>query len=237
MSDLTHRRLRALFSTDASLTVLLVSLSLVLFVIYPFVPLSTLGRLLVDLGLTAIVISGSFSLADRPHLRMLVVGLAIIALVTHWLRHVAAHEALLTAAYSSTILFLGLAASGTLSRVLRQGRVTSHRIQGAIAVYLMLGLIWGFAYSLVELHHPGSFNLPGTAIDAARESDENMRDLVYFSFVTLTTLGYGDIAPKSPHARTLATLEALVGQLYLVILIARLVSLWAAEEQTGDPPA
>lgn len=237
MSKLPLHRLRAVLSADTGLTVLLVSLSLVLFVIYPFVPLSTLGRLLVDLGLTAVLISGCFSLADRRHLRILVVGFAIVALVMHWLRHVAAHQALLVTAYGSTILFLGLAAAGTLARVLRAGRVTSHHIQGAVAVYLMVGLIWGFAYSLIELREPGSFNLPATVADTPRDPGENMRDLVYFSFVTLTTLGYGDVTPKSPSARNLAILEALVGQLYLVILIARLVSVRAAEEQAGDPAA
>lgn len=70
------------------------------------------------------------------------------------------------------------------------------------------------------------------------ESQQNdLRHLVYFSFVTLTTLGYGDISPASFGARTLVTLEALVGQLYLVILIARLVSLEVAYSGRGAPPS
>ncbi len=73
---MTHRRLRSVLSADAGLTVLLVSLCVVLFVIYPFVPLSALGRLLVTIGLTVILVSGSFSLGDRPHLRVIVIGLA-----------------------------------------------------------------------------------------------------------------------------------------------------------------
>jgi hypothetical protein len=121
----------------------------------------------------------------------------------------------------------------------RPGRVTVQHVQGAIAAYLMLGLIWGFAYSLVELNRPGAFYLPErAAAEAPEESDDPMRELVYFSFVTLTTLGYGDVTPRSVSARNLAILEALVGQLFLVTLIARLVSQRASDEQahTRPPP-
>ncbi len=236
MSNLPHHRLRAVLSADAGLTVLLVSLTVVLFVIYPFVPLSTAGRLLVTVGLTAILISGSFSLGARSPLRLAVIGLAAVAFALHWLQHAAPGDALLASAYASTILFLALTAAGVLARVLRAGPATTHRIQGAVAVYLMMGLIWGFAYGLLEIRHPGSFNLPGTAVEH-READTIMPDLSYFSFVTLTTLGYGDVTPKSASARTLATVEALVGQLYLVILIARLVSLRATEKQGGPRPS
>ncbi len=236
MSNQPHRRLRAVLSADVGLTVLLVSLCVVLFVIYPFVPLAATGRLVVTLGLTAILISGSFSLGDRPRLRIAVVGLAALALALHWLHNLIPREELLAGAYLSTILFLSLASAGVLARVLRAGPVTTQRIQGAVAAYLMMGLIWAFAYSLIELREPGSFNLPGAPAEGYSDSGGSMRDLAYFSFVTLTTLGYGDVTPKSSSARTLATLEALVGQLYLVILIARLVSLQAADEQAGTLP-
>ncbi len=233
MSNLPHHRLRAVLSADAGLTVLLVSLTVVLFVIYPFVPLSTAGRLLVTVGLTAILISGSFSLGARSPLRLVVVSLAVVAFILHWLHHAVPGEALLAVSYGSTILFLALTAAGVLGRVLRADPVNTHRIQGAVAVYLMIGLIWGFAYGMLEIRHPGSFNLPERTATAPEGGDQLMADLSYFSFVTLTTVGYGDVTPKSASARTLATVEALVGQLYLVILIARLVSLRATDEQGG----
>ncbi len=116
--------------------------------------------------------------------------------------------------------------------------VTARHIQGAIAVYLMMGLIWGLAYGVVELVQPGAFDLPemaqvGGHIEA-RQHD--LRNLVYFSFVTLTTLGYGDISPANAGARNLVIHEALTGQLYLVILIARLVSLEIAHSGRGASP-
>lgn len=233
------RSLRQVFSTDAGLTVLLVSLLVVLFVIFPFVPLGDLGRLLVTAGLTLVLLSGSFSFSGRPRLRRLAVILAIFALASHWLCHVGEIHGLLIWAYTSTILFLALTAGGVLTRVVGGDRVTPHHIQGAVAVYLMFGLIWACAYAVVEMRQPGAFNLPHMAeAGGVMESQQNdLRHLVYFSFVTLTTLGYGDISPASFGARTLVTLEALVGQLYLVILIARLVSLEVAYSGRGSPPS
>jgi hypothetical protein len=101
------------------------------------------------------------------------------------------------------------------------GRRTIHRVQGAVAAYLLLGLAWSFAYELAML---GSADAVHFA-DATGFPAAQVPRLVYFSFVTLTTLGYGDIVPVSPAARSLAVTEALIGQLFPAILIARLVSL------------
>ena len=108
-----------------------------------------------------------------------------------------------------------------LRRTLRGGPVTFHRIQGAVAAYLLLGVIWAYAYSLLTLARPGAFTGPMSA--------EGPRAWLYFSFVTLTTVGYGDVLPVHPVARSLASLEAVVGPLYLAILIARLVSLGVSD--------
>jgi Ion channel len=105
-----------------------------------------------------------------------------------------------------------------LAQVFRRGAVNAYRLQGAIAVYLLFGVGWAHAYHLTGLLHPGSFNTPPGEIPS-------VLDWVYFSFITLTTVGYGDITPVKPIARTLAMGEALTGQLYLAVLIARLVAM------------
>ena len=105
-----------------------------------------------------------------------------------------------------------------LAQVFRAGPVTSYRLQGAIAVYLLFGVGWAHAYLLTGLLHPGSFNTPPGDIPS-------VLDWAYFSFITLTTVGYGDITPVRPIARMLAMGEALTGQLYLAVLIARLVAM------------
>ena len=107
--------------------------------------------------------------------------------------------------------------------VLRDGKVTRDKLAAAICVYLLIGATWGMLFVLLETVDPGSlsmsFDAPGA--DAAQ-------DAIYFSFVTLTTLGYGDIAPISAPARALAIIEAIIGQIYLAVMIARLVGLHIA---------
>ena len=100
------------------------------------------------------------------------------------------------------------------------GRITYHRVIGAILLYLTIGLVFVALYTLVGAYSPNAFS--GLTV-AARVSLPS--DLVYFSFTTLTTVGYGDIVPVDPVARSLSNIEAIVGQLYPATLLARLVSL------------
>ena len=117
-----------------------------------------------------------------------------------------------------------------LRQVFRAGPVTSYRVQGAIAVYLMFGAAWAHAYHLTAILHPGSFSGTGEISSSL--------DWVYYSYVTLTTVGYGDITPVLPTARMLAVGEALTGQLYLAVLIARLVAMevisWQAKNDLSS---
>jgi voltage-gated potassium channel len=106
-----------------------------------------------------------------------------------------------------------------IRQVLRAGPITSRRVQGSVALYLLLGVLWAVWYEIIELLQPGSFAL------TAQKYGDSLPQLAYFSFTTLTTLGFGDIVPVRSLARSLVMLEALVGQLFPVILIARLVTL------------
>jgi len=146
-----------------------------------------------------------------------VAGIAVIALAFRWTDSFRVSTALgvldSLASMASIVLFCIV----ILTRVLKKGPITFHRIEGAIAAYLLLGLSWATAYELLEYLNPGSFT--GSVAGSGRFSS-----WIYFSFVTIATLGYGDIAPVHPIARSLATAEAITGQLYLAILIARLVS-------------
>jgi hypothetical protein len=108
---------------------------------------------------------------------------------------------------------------------------------GGIAAYLLLGMTWAYVYGLIEFAAPGSLRLPGPG--AVRLNSPHFRaDVVYFSFVTLTTLGYGDIVPVGAFLRSMAVLEALMGQLYIATLIGRLVSLRppSPTRRQGEPP-
>jgi hypothetical protein len=126
------------------------------------------------------------------------------------------------------IVFQVVLAVLLLRNVYRTPSVTSETICAALSAYIVLGLIWANAYFLLEHHHPGSFSFPMS------EEGEPLKYFggerghvysVYFSFVSLTTLGYGDITPLSPAACTTAVCESILGQMFLAVLIARLVGL------------
>jgi hypothetical protein len=136
-----------------------------------------------------------------------------------------------TAIFAATDLFVVYIVYHILRDVMSAQRVTVETLKGAICIYLLMGAAWSIAYEFLEYAQPGSFSFPSTASVSAVEASES---LYYFSFVTLTTLGYGDITPVSRYARHLAMLEAIVGQLFVAVMIARLVGLLAAGSNRRD---
>lgn len=134
-----------------------------------------------------------------------------------------------SAAALSWALFLGLVCVTMLRQVMKTRQVTSDTIAASICVYLMAGFIWAFIYALIEIAIPGSFKFPDN-LDLLPAKPGFMRIhqflvFLYYSFVTLSTIGYGDMTPVSPPARSFSALEGIAGQLYLAILVARLVGM------------
>ena len=131
--------------------------------------------------------------------------------------------------YASTLAIFGfliVAISHALKQVVFGTEMNVNRLVGAICVFLLLGIIWSFAYSMLELAVPGSFSGLDPGHDPRSDSS-----WLYFSFVTLTTLGYGDITPESATARTFAFMQAVVGQFYIAVLVAGLVSAYISDKQ------
>jgi Na+/H+-dicarboxylate symporter len=113
---------------------------------------------------------------------------------------------------------------------MRDGRINLNRIMGAIGSYLLIGIIFSQAFRLLAAYVPGAFAMGGVPADF----DAIAPKLAYYSFITLTSTGYGDITPVHPYARSLATMEALAGNLFLAVLVARLVGLeidWRHEQR------
>ena len=129
-----------------------------------------------------------------------------------------------------TAAFLCFTAAHILGYVYRARRVTSEILFGALSVYLLIGLTFALVFTTLEARHPGSLSLPVGTFEAGQADPHPFATISYFSFVTMTTLGYGDIGPLTPAARSLVTLEALLGQLFLAVLIARLVALHILHE-------
>ena len=214
---------------QSGLTAMLASLALALFVGGPVGAARGTGQVLFDIFFSLFLVSGVVAFSRNRGLAMVVAVAGIASLVARWDRYggpfglSARQEGWLSIATLVILTFL------VFRHVFRDGPITADRVRGAILAYLLLGLVWAFAYELVELTHPGAILMGG----------QLLRDVVpthtfgYFSFVTLTTLGYGDIVPVHPIARSLAVAEALIGQLYPAILIARLVSLQISSRQQG----
>jgi hypothetical protein len=136
------------------------------------------------------------------------------------------------------MLFFGFIAWKELRAVLRQKQITNEAISMAISVYLLLGVTWSLLYDVIHQLQPLAFSLNGSASALVAAGHPIFPVLAYFSFITLTTIGYGDIAPLTLQARYAALAEGVVGQFYLAILVARLVSMqlvqMAAPRSPGD---
>jgi Ion channel len=206
------------WAIEHGLSIFLVLLVVVILVLPALRPVGTLGRIVGDAIFSLLLISGAAAIPRRRLTLLIVSVVATAALLVRWASMLAPSVVLEEWRALSSLVSVGLLSLIVLAQVFRKGPVTLSRIQGAIAVYLLLGLAWAIAYELLALRQPGAF--AGAGVDG----DLPQRWL-YYSFVTLTTVGYGDVTPVHPIARSLAVLEALTGQLYPAILLARLVSL------------
>ena len=217
-----------LWATDIALTMLLIVLLAYIFFLYP---LGWIGsfRPLPTVFFSLICITGAITASRSRILRILVFSWCLLIFIVLWARYLFPHETLVFVGNCLALFFLVLLISLILGQCLRHGPTTSHRIMGAVAAYLLIGMVWFMAYYLVALWIPGAFSVQGSFTPGDRESFQSQ--LFYFSFVTLTTLGYGDIVAVHPMARMLVILEGVTGQLFPAILIARLVSLHVQPKQ------
>jgi len=230
-----RQRVSDMWEGDLSLTLMLVFLLIMLFVIIPLSGLGIIsgnGDLLVAACFSLLGISGVFSVARTTGSRIagLLAMTAPIGLGWYHALVPGPQTGLLRAVLA--VIALSWLAALTLQHVFRGGAITGARLEGAVAVYLLLAMIFGEIYWAITLVHPGAFHFPqdGGANLPARSG------VFYFSLTTLTTVGYGDIVPIGPVARSLATMEGLIGQLYPAVLIGRLVSLQITSAQQGAKP-
>jgi hypothetical protein len=221
---------RDLWARDEGLTVLLGALLLMIFIVNPLAAAGVFrgyAALVHDLWLALTLLSGAFAIGWRRKAARVVVLSAILLFALRGLGFAGGAGALgLVVDAVLTIFLLSTLALMVLSQIFREGPITRQRVQGSIVIYLLLGLIWAEAYTLAAYLDSEAFTVN---LGAGRNALSGR--LTYFSFVTLTTVGYGDILPTNLVTRTLANIEGLIGQLFPAILIARLVSMEIAARE------
>jgi hypothetical protein len=203
---------------------LLVALVL-LIVVSPFAADFPGGREVEGGLLTVALLAGVFAVGGNRTTLVFAMLLVSPALIGKWIHHFRPDWVPNWVVIFSALVFGAFVIVHLLRFVLRAPRVNGEVLCASISAYLMLGMVWAFAYMLVWSVNPHAFafSVSGTT---AQPMDRD--DAFYFSFVTLSTVGYGDIVPVSHAARMLAVVEAMTGLLYVAVLIARLVSMYSA---------
>ncbi len=223
------------------LKILLIALTL-LIVGRPLAGTDETGRILQTGLFTVVLFTSCLSLQRRLFL-FIALGAAMVVNLVWSMSALNSHPFFCTTSFQisallAAILFLTISGGAIVKRVFSRGLVDTNKICGAIVVYLLIGLIFGLLFECALMIEPGC--LVSTTSELALTNPESFKaDMLvsYFSFVTLTTLGYGDVVPVSITTRTLALVEAVVGQLFIAILIARLVSLSIVHESMKDTDA
>jgi len=211
---------------------MLLSAQLLLSFISPLFSHTSYARSFIDLGISAVFITAIFVISNTK--RHLIIGLMLMipTLTLTWgiKLYQVDHMALITLVGST--LFFCYIAGLILVDIFRTKMVTLDIIAAGISVYLFFGNICGFMFAIIGHVDPNAFSIPETTASYLGNLD-NLSSAMYFSFVTLTTLGYGDITPINDFARSLAFLEAAMGQIYLTVLIASLVGVHISSSHNG----
>jgi len=194
-----------------------------MFFITPLIPVNRneIDRLLSVFGILVVLSCMRVVVRSRVMLYV-IIGLGILNIVFSSLDLINAPDSgpLIVCQLSLRLAYYLLIFFNIIRKVLDPTEVTGDKICGAISAYLLIGIVWAIAYGLFYVIDPGSFSVP-----EAMKTRQGGYWTLYFSFVSLTTIGYGDITPLTPAAQTYAYLEAACGQIFLTVLIARLVAL------------
>src|SRR5438105_9019326 len=202
---------------------LLIALGL-FFIWAPFVEEIEGGELIVSGLFSLVLLAGIVAVADRKRVLVIAIVLAIPAIAGRWINHFRPDLAPPAVFLTAGLVLIAFVVANLLRFVLRAPSVNVEVLCASISAYLMLGLLWTMAYWLVDQLTPGAFAFN---TNAGKHSIRGF-NAFYFSFITLSTVGYGDITPVSKVARMLSAMEAMTGLLYVAVLIARLVALYSS---------
>jgi hypothetical protein len=197
---------------------------MLLFLLRPFLVGLTALNIITDIFMWSILISCVWAVHDKKRDRVTFLGLIVLFIATGLLDLFLDDPAITWAGKIMGVIVFAYLVAAIFLYLIRQEEVTGDMIMAAASEYILIGIMFSYMYFLLEAVYPGSFNLPHTQMDRST--------FLYFSFVTLTTAGYGDILPVSVPARSFAIFEQVTGQLFVAVLVARLVGLYTARKQS-----
>ncbi len=197
----------------------LLVLFLTILILGPFIEDYSKLNYLFDLAFSALFLFAMYAIFERSSHLIITGCLVVPMLVSLWLKYLSELKTLIAIGEICGILFFGYSIVCIIRYFLKQKEVTKETISAAIVIYMLMAFMWARVYGLLEVFEPGSFSLPEGHAFGHRIM------YLYFSFVTITTLGYGDISPLTDKASGLAIIEAFSGQIYLVVLVAWLVGM------------
>jgi len=174
-----------------------------------------------DLFITLIFILGIYAISQKRRHVYIALALAIPMFLGVWSAYILQSFKPVVFGHFSGTLFIGFVIILLTNFIFSDKKVTKEVIFAAVVVYLLMAMMWANAYLILEFYNPGSFSIPDG-------QTEHPFQYLYFSFVTITTLGYGDVAPLTLKASSLVILEAVTGQIYLVVVVAWLVGMYVS---------
>lgn len=186
---------------------------------------------IVELLFGLILISGVYSVGPFKH-RWVFVALTVVTLVLRWAELLSGASAMDVPAHALTLVWLGFAIAVIANHLFQSTDVDVNTILGAVVAYLLAAVAFAIVFQVVELLAPGSFSGIADGDSAGRE--ELTSTMMYYSLVCISTMGYGDIVPLGALARPLSVIEGVFGQLYLAVMIARLVGLHIARDASRE---
>ncbi|MBW2436039.1 MAG: hypothetical protein JRF29_02090 [Deltaproteobacteria bacterium] len=195
-----------------------------LIVVGPFIAGFIRLKLFMNLFFSIIFITTIYAASQKKHHIIIAVILIIPTLLAVWTEDNPVNNTVLTIGYICGLIVFAFAVISILVYVFSEQVVTRQTISAAVGVYLLLALMWTFIYRLLENLYPGSFAIAHSKLLNA----ENL--YLYFSLVTITTLGYGDITPIGGQVLSMAVLEAITGQIYLVVVVAWFVGMYVSRK-------
>lgn len=219
-----------MFSTYIKDKFVFLFISLLMYIaITPFLGEFVRFRLILDIFFTAILLSAIYAVSQNRIQTIITTLIALPAIGSTWLAQFIKTPVLIFIDNFFGILFLIFTMLSILSFIFKTRKITRDVIYASIVVYLLMGVLGGVVFYLLESFHPGSFAIKETIIKNKRMV------FTYYSFITLTTLGYGDVTPLTEQAAALAMIEAVIGQIYLLVLVARLVGLHISQSMYEKP--